>query len=746
MNYFRSSKFGCVLLVFALALLAHRPICGQVSSEEVRPGYLVRVPLPINDETTPAVEQKIQQILEQATTIGTAKQRPVLVLEFDTSNGVTGQGSELGNCLDLAVMLSEKKLQSLYTVAYIPKSKGVSGENGQPASLLKGHAVLVALACNEIAMHDDAAIGEAGIDVSSNNPSLELSNYQNIVDRRSKYPTEWVNALVDKNRSLYRITDSDGNIGYVDAKGLSEKQAAGNIVESTTLNTPGTLPLFTSQELLNQRLILNRVASRIDLAARFDLDQEVMAQNLDSDTVRSAAVLPINRFIDSQEADWTLRMLTNHLAAQPDTNLLVVRINTLGGELDASMRIAAELASFDSDELYTVAWVESPATGPAALVALACDQMVMSQSAALGGPGSNSIPVEQIQDAKPLIQRFAEEKEMDWSLPLALIDSTLSVSRYRNIRSGQFRLLSEEEYLSLPKPEQWNPVETLELNEGLSSIEAGRLGLSKGMIDSFDQLKSEFQLVNEPTQLQPSPADRWIRNLARELASPWIAAWLLFGAIFLLSTEMSNPGVGIPGFLGTICLMLFFWSQYLDGNANWLEILLFVVGVVFVVLEVFVIPGFGVFGIGGLVMIVAGIVLASQTFIIPRTSEELARLPVSLSMVLAAGGGFMTGIFFIRKYLTTMPVFRRIMLQPPSADESISPAQRELKESLVDRTHLMGKSGQAVTPLVPAGKAQIGNELIDVITDGRLIEKGQVIRVIEVTGNRVLVDCDDKSV
>lgn len=746
MNYFRSSKFGCVLLVFALALLAHRPICGQVSSEEVRPGYLVRVPLPINDETTPAVEQKIQQVLEQATTIGTAKQRPVLVLEFDTSNGVTGQGSELGNCLDLAVMLSEKKLQSLYTVAYIPKSKGVSGENGQPASLLNGHAVLVALACNEIAMHDDSAIGEAGIDVSSNNPSLELSNYQNIVDRRSKYPTEWVNALVDKNRSLYRITDSDGNIGYVDAKGLSEKQAAGNIVESTTLNTPGTLPLFTSQELLNQRLILNRVASRIDLAARFDLDQEVMAQNLDSDTVRSAAVLPINRFIDSQEADWTLRMLTNHLAAQPDTNLLVVRINTLGGELDASMRIATELASFDSDELYTVAWVESPATGPAALVALACDQMVMSPSATLGGPGSNSIPVEQIQDAKPLIQRFAEDKEMDWSLPLALIDSTLSVSRYRNIRSGQFRLLSEEEYLSLPKPEQWNPVETLELNEGLSSIEAGRLGLSKGMIDSFDQLKSEFQLVNEPTQLQPSPADRWIRNLARELASPWIAAWLLFGAIFLLSTEMSNPGVGIPGFLGTICLMLFFWSQYLDGNANWLEILLFVVGVVFVVLEVFVIPGFGVFGIGGLVMIVAGIVLASQTFIIPRNSEELARLPVSLSMVLAAGGGFMAGIFFIRKYLTTMPVFRRIMLQPPSADESISPAQRELKESLVDRTHLMGKSGQAVTPLVPAGKAQIGNELIDVITDGRLIEKGQVIRVIEITGNRVLVDCDDKSV
>ncbi|MCP4773392.1 MAG: nodulation protein NfeD, partial [Planctomycetaceae bacterium] len=188
-----------------------------------------------------------------------------------------------------------------------------------------------------------------------------------------------------------------------------------------------------------------------------------------------------------------------------------------------------------------------------------------------------------------------------------------------------------------------------------------------------------------------------------------------------------------------------FWSQYLDGNANWLEILLFVVGVVFVLLEVFVIPGFGVFGIGGLIMIVAGIVLASQTFIIPRNSEELARLPASLSMVLAAGSGFFAGIFFIRKYLTTMPIFRRIMLQPPTADESLSPEQRDQKESLVDRRHMIGKTGTTMTPLVPAGKAQIGNDLIDVISDGRLIERNLPIRVIEVTGNRVVVESVESS-
>jgi membrane-bound ClpP family serine protease len=159
---------------------------------------------------------------------------------------------------------------------------------------------------------------------------------------------------------------------------------------------------------------------------------------------------------------------------------------------------------------------------------------------------------------------------------------------------------------------------------------------------------------------------------------------------------------------------------------------------------VFVIPGFGIFGIGGLLMIVVGIVLASQTFIIPRNSEELARLPASLSMVLAAGCGFFAGIFFIRKYLTTMPLFRRIMLEPPNADETISPEQREQRESLVDRRHMQGKTGLTVTPLVPAGKAQIAHQLVDVITDGRLVERGQTVKVVSVTGNRVLVEPLDR--
>ena len=132
--------------------------------------------------------------------------------------------------------------------------------------------------------------------------------------------------------------------------------------------------------------------------------------------------------------------------------------------------------------------------------------------------------------------------------------------------------------------------------------------------------------------------------------------------MFFFSTEMSAPGLGLPGFLATLCFVAFFWSQSLGGNADWLEIIMFVVGVAFVLIEIFALPGFGVFGIGGLLMIIVSVVLASQSFFIPRTTQELAQIPFSLLPVLGAGFGVIAGAFAIRKILPNSPYLRRICL------------------------------------------------------------------------------------
>ncbi|MCP4778983.1 MAG: hypothetical protein GY880_32615, partial [Planctomycetaceae bacterium] len=250
-------------------------------------------------------------------------------------------------------------------------------------------------------------------------------------------------------------------------------------------------------------------------------DPNTLENQVANGGVRIAAELPINNFVDSPEADWTLRMLGNQMASQPETNMLIVRLNTPGGDIDACLRIAQELADLNPKEVFTVAWVESPAVGPTSLIALACDQIVMTTEGVLGTAGDVPVTAQELEDSIPLIQRICEEKQIGWSLAQGLIDPDLSVSRYRNTRSGQFQILSAEELADQTDPKLWTAVESIDLSRGLSATEAIRMGISRPIVDDYEQFKTSFQLLDDPIRLEPSPADKWIKNLARELASPW---------------------------------------------------------------------------------------------------------------------------------------------------------------------------------------------------------------------------------
>ena len=705
-----------------------------------RTGYRIRVPLPVTRTIADKLEQQINLIKEEAPLEVKGNRRPVLILEFDTRSA-SGQGSDFSTCFGIALLLTDPKLSSLHTVAYIPEPKPAGfQDNLQPTGQLKGHAVLIALACNEIAMHEQASIGEAGIDLSGD-LAVYRSNYDNIVGRRSPQFQSIAQAMLDPDLTLSRVKTVDQTKFVLQAE-LDQLERSGKVINTSTICHPESLLTLSSAEMQQYRFIRYRVSSLRELAQRFDLDPISIEGDPSAGGEWQAVQISLGPDVNHQSVSWAIRLLNEHLDTHP-TNLIIIRISADGGDLQDCIRLSQKLASFDSEELRTVAFVEQDARGPSSLVALACDQVLMSENARLGGPGIVELTDEDLFDAEPLIKKLAAQKERDWSLFQAFVDPSVTISRWRNKTNGQIRLMSEEEHAELKDAEDWRALEALDVSEGILSKKAETLSLSQATLESFEQLKAYYQLTESPTDLRPTASQRWIESVTQRLASPGVAFLLLFGAVFFLSTESSSPGIGVPGFLGSVCLLLFFWSQYLDGNAHWLEILLFFVGLIFLALEIFVIPGFGIFGIGGLVMIVISIVLASQTFIIPRNSEELARLPVSLSMVVAASGGFLTALFVIRRFLPTMPMFQRLMLPPPGSDSSVSPTQRSKRESLVDRSHLEGRIGVTKTPLVPAGKAQIGSELVDVISDGRMIEPDTNVKVIEVTGNRVLVQPTD---
>ena len=93
-------------------------------------------------------------------------------------------------------------------------------------------------------------------------------------------------------------------------------------------------------------------------------------------------------------------------------------------------------------------------------------------------------------------------------------------------------------------------------------------------------------------------------------------------------------------------------------------------------------------------------------------------------------------VVFLRKYLDNSPLFQRFLLAPPEGAAAI---ELDRREAVVDYSHLMGQSGKTSTPLSPSGKAFFGDELIDVVSDGLAVDRGTMVRVVEVAGNRVVV-------
>ncbi len=712
---------------------------GESADQSTRVGVALKVSLPIDSNTASKLRTAIKRIVESAPDVVRPEQRQVVVLEFDTSNGKTGRGSELEACLSLARFLGGPDLNRVETVAYIPADAKLAAD-GFP-SQLTGHAVLVAIAANQLAMDRGTAIGNAGIDEKNLQP-LVREVYRGVASQRLTIPVPVVLSMLEKDQPLYRVRTDEG-IVYVNQEQLTELEAQGKAIETTTVTKAGEMALLTSQQLADFRLLRYQVASRDELAGKLRLAPHSLEQGSAIAGQWRAVQVKLPPVVDQRTALWVQRSLGYRFARQDGPNLIILEIDNNTGDLDACLGLARYLVDVSTEEVQTVAFVRGTARGPIGLVALSCDQLIMSKEARLGGYvdtlPENELDEQELEDLKPMVVALARDSQQDWSLMMAMIDSKLSVTRFRNTQTGQVRLLSEEELMAETNAADWAPLGPVDVEGGLTSSTAEQTLVARTIADDMEQVKSFYELDKTPELLQPSAADRWVERAAAFLASPLVAPWLLFGAMFFFSTEMSAPGLGVPGFLAALCFLLFFWSQSLGGNADVLEILLFLVGIVFIGMEIFVLPGFGIFGIGGLLMVVVSLVLASQNFIIPRTSEELARLPQSLMPVVGAGMGFFVAIICLRNVLPNSPYFRRMMLNPRQQPDETGLERERDPEMIVDYSYLEGETGETITRLFPAGKARIGGQVYDVIADGRMMDKGAKIRVVEAVGNRVVV-------
>jgi membrane-bound serine protease (ClpP class) len=265
----------------------------------------------------------------------------------------------------------------------------------------------------------------------------------------------------------------------------------------------------------------------------------------------------------------------------------------------------------------------------------------------------------------------------------------------------------------------------------LTAREMERYGVSSGTFSRQDELLSFLGLEDATViNLDPSPADRAVAYLT---GSAFTSILIIIGLVALF-LEITSPGFGVPGTIAIICFAVVFASYALLGTVGSLELILFVLGLVLLILEIFIIPGFGVTGIAGIILIVGSLVLSMQGFVLPdfQWQRDLFRrnlLVVGISTVSSIV------IFGVLAYsLPQIKLFSRLTLQTAqNADEGFTVQER------TEENRLLGKRGLTVTKLRPVGKAEIGEELLFVETEGEFVESGQEVEVIEVSGNRIVV-------
>ena len=240
-----------------------------------------------------------------------------------------------------------------------------------------------------------------------------------------------------------------------------------------------------------------------------------------------------------------------------------------------------------------------------------------------------------------------------------------------------------------------------------------------------------------------------IDTIVQILNSPWITGLLLVVGLIGLYLEFSSPGIGFGGLLAAVCFAIFFWSHFFGNPAAWLAVVLFLLGMAFVAVELFVLPGFAVAGLAGAILMIASVVLAIQGFFIPKTPQDLNTLTQTVLVIFFSGVTFAVAAVYISKRFGSLPLFRRLVLAPPeparpAAARWTDRAAAGPRGTQAELPIAVGRIGIAQSTLLPAARPASATSMSTSSPTATFIVKGSRVRIVEISGNRVVVTEPDE--
>jgi membrane-bound serine protease (ClpP class) len=448
----------------------------------------------------------------------------------------------------------------------------------------------------------------------------------------------------------------------------------------------------------------------------------------------SVYIIPIKGMIDLGLSGFVKRVISE--AKKENALAVIVEIDTYGGRVDAAGEIVKYLEEFKP--IPTKALVLGEAWSAGALISLACQEIYMSPGSSLGSAEPRLIGIqEEMKDEKTIsalrakFKATAEANKHSPKLAEAFVDKDVELKLVEI--KGERLILSPDEIEAKKKELRDKDIKIVKtITEkgkmlNLTAQEAKDLGLAREVVQNRETLLTLLNL-KEAKVIEPKPT--WSENLVRFLTHPIVSSLLLTLGFSGIIFEIKIPGWGLAGTLGVISLALFFWGHYLVGLATWTEVILFILAIFLIALEIFVIPGFGIAGISGGILLVASIFLALVKHPLQTPRIELLQ---AFQVVVYSFFATLVVILLSINLLPKTGAWKRIILE-----------QRETKEEGfatedLTKSDLVGKIGKSLTALRPAGKADFAGKILDVVSEGEFIEKDKEIKVVGVEGNKVVV-------
>lgn len=437
----------------------------------------------------------------------------------------------------------------------------------------------------------------------------------------------------------------------------------------------------------------------------FTLLWTVIAASGDVDKSEQKKILYFEIHQDIFPSAWRNVKSAIEEAEEIQADYILLSLDTYGGMLDAADSIRTKLLE---TQIPVVVHITNNAASAGALIAIACDSIYMTSYAKIGAASvvdqSGQVMPDKYQSyMRGIMRSTAETNNRNPEMAEAMVGAIKTIPGI--IDSGSVLTLTTSEAL------QYGFCDGEAANAEDALIAAG--------ITNYELVK-----------FSPSFIDKMMGFFLNPVVRGLCLTFIFLGLYF----ELQSPGIGFPLIIAITAALLYFAPLYFEGLAeNW-EVLLFVVGLILIVLEIFVIPGFGIAGISGIAFVVTGLLLSmlqnrgfnfdftGTGVIVESFAVVVGSLIVSLTFILGFFGRFLNS-----------KIFKKISLQTSET------AEEGYNTNIPSLIHFVDKTGIAVSDLRPAGKIEIDGEWIDGQTEGEYISKGERVKVLEAKNSFLVV-------